>query len=103
MRSQKGQFSQDVMPRVVHVALLMTFTPDLPFITHPCILVPCTRTLMTGLRWSMIVGPRLVSVNRVGIVLCGACNRASIACQNRSTKFKSLLIVSVMGQSARAS
>ena len=51
----------------------------------------------------MIVGPRLFSVNRVGIVLCGACNRASIACRNQGTKFKSLLIVSVMGQSARAS
>ena len=45
----------------------------------------------------------MVSVNRVGMVLCGACNRASIACRNRGTKFKSLLIVSVMGQSARAS
>ena len=97
MRSQKGQFSQDVMPRVVHAALLMTFTPDPPSITHPCILVPCTRALMAELRWSMIVGPRLVSVNRAGIVLCGACNRASIACRNRGTKFKILLIVSVMG------
>ena len=51
----------------------------------------------------MIVGPRLVSVNRAGMVLCGACTRASIACQNRGTKFKSLPIVSVIGQSVRAS
>ena len=51
----------------------------------------------------MIVGPRLVSVNRAGMVLCGACNCASIAYRNRGTKFKSFLIVSVMGQSARAS
>ena len=97
MRSPNGQFSQDVMPRVLHVALLMTFTPDPPSITHPWILVPCTRTLITGLRWSMIVGPRLVFVNKAGIALCGAYNRASIACRNRGTKFKSLFIVSVMG------
>ena len=51
----------------------------------------------------MIVGPRLVSMNRAGMVLCSACNRASIACWNRGTKFESLLIVSVIGQSARAS
>ena len=49
MRSQKGQFSQDVMPRVLHVALLMTFTPYPSSITHPWISVPCTRTLMTRL------------------------------------------------------
>ena len=91
------------MPRVLHVSLLMMFTPDPPSITHPCISVLCTRTLMTGLWCSMIVGPRLVSVNRYGMVLCGAFNRASIACRNRGTKFKSFLIVSVMGQSARAS
>ena len=62
MRSQKGQFSQDVMPRVVHVALLMTFTPDPSSIAHPCISVPCTRTLMTRLRWSIIVGPIIFPV-----------------------------------------
>ena len=47
IRSQKGQFSQDVMPRVVHVALLLTFTPDPPSTTHPCISVPCTRERKT--------------------------------------------------------
>ena len=100
--SQKGKFSQDVIPMVVHVALVITFTPDLPSTTHPCISVPCTKTLMAGLRWSMIVGPRLVSMKRVGMVLCGVCSRASIACRNRGTKFKSLLIVSVIGHFARA-
>ena len=79
------------MPRVLHMALLITF------------MVPCTKTLMAGLRWSMIVGPRLVFVNKAGMVLCGVCNRASIACRNRGTKFKSLLIVSVIGQFVRAS
>ena len=101
--SQKGELSQDVMPRVVYVALLITFTPDLPSTTHPCISVPCTRTLMTGLRWSMIVGSRLVSVNRDRMLLCGVYSRVSIPCRNQRTKFKSLLIVSVIGQSARAS
>ena len=51
----------------------------------------------------MIVGPRLVSVKRAGMVLCGVYSHFSIACHNRGTKFKSLLIVSVIGQSARAS
>ena len=82
---------------------LITFMPDSPSTTHPCISVPCTRTLMAGLRWSMIVGPRLVSVNRAGMVMCGVCSHASIACRNRVTKLKSLLIVSVIGQSGRAS
>ena len=71
IRSQKGQISHDVMPRFVHVALLMTFTPDPPCTMHPFISVPCTRTLMAGFWWSMTVGPGLGSVKRVGMVLCG--------------------------------
>ena len=91
------------MPSFVHVALLITFTPDPPSTTHPCISMPCTRTLMARLRCSMIVGPRLVSVKRAGMVWCGICSCASIVYRNRGTKFKSLLIVSVIGQSARVS
>ena len=103
MRSQNGQFSQDVIPKDWHVALLMTFTPDPPSITHPWISVPCTRTLITGLLWSTSVGSGFVSVSSVGMAWSGACNLASIACRNHGTRAKSLLIVSVMGQSARAS
>ena len=42
------------------------------------------------------------SAKFVGIVTCGVCYRDSIACRNRGTRLSSLLIVSVIGQSARA-
>ena len=90
------------MPRLVHGALLMTYTPEPLSQTHPFFSVPCTRTLMGGFRWSMIVGPRLGSVKRAGMVLCDVCSLASIAFRNHGTKFISLLIMSVIGQSARA-
>ena len=59
------------MPRLVQVALLMTFTPELPSTTHPVISVPCSRTLMAGFWWSMTIGPVLGSVKRVKMALCG--------------------------------
>ena len=71
IRNQKGQFSHEVMPRLVHVALLMTFTPEPSSTTHSVIFVPCTRTFMAGFWWSMTVGPGLGFVKRVEMALCG--------------------------------
>ena len=48
IRSQKGQFSHDVMPKLFKVALLKTFMFELQSTTHPVILVPCTKTLIAG-------------------------------------------------------
>ena len=48
IRSQKGQFSHEIMSKLLHVALLMMFNPDPPSTTHPVISVPCTKTLLAG-------------------------------------------------------
>ena len=68
IRSQKGQFSHEVMPRLVHMALLMTFTPEPSSTTHPLISVLCTRTLMAGFWWSITVDPFVDSAKLAVIV-----------------------------------
>ena len=46
--NQKGQLSHDVMPKLLHVALLMKFTPEPLSTIHPVISVPCTSTFIVG-------------------------------------------------------
>ena len=101
--SRKGEFSDDVMPRLLHVALLMTFTPDSPSTIHLVISVPCTSTFIAGFWWSIIAGPLVGSVKCTRMVVCGVCNRDSMACRKRNTRLRSLLMVSVIRQSASAS
>ena len=99
IRNQKGQFSHEVMPKLLQVALMMTFTMEPSSTTHLVISVTCTRTLIVGFYWSITVGLWLGSSKRLGMTLCGICSLDSIACQNRDTRFRS----SIYGQSARGS
>ena len=89
------------MPKLLQVGLLMTFTLEPPSTTHIMILVPCTRTLIAEFWWSMIVGLWLGSVKWVGMTLCDIYSLDSKASQNRGTRYRSLLMVSVIGKSAR--
>ena len=100
--SQKGQLSHDVMPRLLHVALLMTFTPETPSTIHPVISVPCTNTFIARFWWSIISGPLDAFVKCDGMVVSGVYNRDSMAYRKRSTRLRILLMVSVIGQSASA-
>ena len=45
----KPYASHFVIPRWLHVVLLITFTPKLPSTMHPVISYPCSTTLMAGL------------------------------------------------------
>ena len=72
--SQKGKFSHVVMPRLLHVALLMTFTPEPLSTMHPAISVPCTSTLIVGFWWSIIVGALEDSVKCAEIVVSDVSN-----------------------------
>ena len=101
IRNQKGQFSHVVMPKWLHVALLMTLTPEPLSTMHPEISVPCTSTLMAGFWWSMMVGIAVDSTKFAGIITWGVYNHVSIACRKLGTRLSSLLIVSVIGQSAK--
>ena len=48
IRSQKEQFSHEVMPKLLQVSLLMMFTPELLSTTHLVIWVPCIKTFIVG-------------------------------------------------------
>ena len=53
------------MPRLLRVALLMTFTREPLSTMHPVISVPCTSTLIAVFWWTMVVGPLVDSVIEV--------------------------------------
>ena len=57
IRNQKGHGSHSRMPKVSHVLLLMTFTPDPPSVIVLAISLPFTITVIAGLLVSTTAGP----------------------------------------------
>ena len=55
--NQKGHSSQSRMPKVSHVLLLMTFTPEPPSKIVPTISSPFTINVIVGLLVSTTKGP----------------------------------------------